>query len=91
MNEADPAPAPPAPPGAGAGRAPSVTRASAPVWLGIIAVMLGALGMVAGVAFVYLYAKRLPAPAPPALPAPAASVAPAVPLPEPTSEPRASA
>jgi protein-disulfide isomerase len=86
MNEADPAPVQPGP--AGASPAPGQISGSAPVWLGVIAVALGAIGMVAGVAFVYVYAKRLPAPAPP-LPVPVSSAVPALPVPDPSQERRA--
>ena len=74
MNEVDPAAPAPGAPGAPA-RPPAAGMGSAPVWLGIIAVALGAFAMVGGVVVVYLYAKRLPAPSPPSLPAPVGATA----------------
>jgi protein-disulfide isomerase len=58
---------------------------SAPAWIGIIAVLFGALVMVVGVVSVYLYVKRLPPTAAPALPAPAPSAVAPPPAPEPPS------
>src|SRR5262245_58710013 len=56
-SEEPPGGAPPAaaPPPAGS---PGASRSAA--WLGIVAVVLGALAMVGGVVSIYLYAKRLP-------------------------------
>lgn len=85
MTDADPKAPPladPAPPGPSAAPPVAATSApSAPVWIGIIAVSLGAILMVVGVVAVYLYAKRLPA-SRPSSPPPVAAVPPLMAPPE---------
>jgi protein-disulfide isomerase len=89
MTEGDPAApseAPVAPKGPTEGGPEVVANtSSAPAWIGIAVVALGAAVMVVGVVAVYLYVKQLPPATPPSLPAPvpsAVAVPPYAPAPQ---------